>query len=283
MKHLRKHALAIAVFAAVAVSFAIPLYRWSTVPPAQETATTTPSRAQEFPEIATTTDPELYAYVEIIDSCGPYYQGTCVNLRSGPGTSYPVVMRLRNSIVLKVASEVTTTSGETWYRIDPGADVRYPERITTDWYVIASAVDPVYDPGDEVLEKGDTASTTKRIVIDLTKEMLYAYDGGTLFMQQAISTGLNLTPTPRGVFTVYKKTPSRYMQGPLPGISDQYYDLPGVPWDLYFTPDGAAIHGAYWHDHFGHPWSHGCVNLPPDKAHELYEWADLGTSVVVTN
>ena len=73
------------------------------------------------------------------------------------------------------------------------------------------------------------------------------------------------------------------MQGPLPGVSDQYYDLPGVPWDLYFTKDGAVIHGAYWHDHFGEQWSHGCVNLPTDKAKELYLWAAVGIPVTVKN
>ena len=71
------------------------------------------------------------------------------------------------------------------------------------------------------------------------------------------------------------------MQGPLPGISDQYYDLPGVPWNLYFTHEGAAIHGAYWHDNFGKPRSHGCVNLPLAEAHKLYTWADIGVQVFV--
>jgi lipoprotein-anchoring transpeptidase ErfK/SrfK len=81
---------------------------------------------------------------------------------------------------------------------------------------------------------------------------------------------------------VYKKTPSRYMQGPLPSIPGyQYYDLPGVPWNLYFTPEGAVIHGAYWHTSFGSPYSHGCVNLWPNDARTLYMWADLGTTVVV--
>ena len=80
---------------------------------------------------------------------------------------------------------------------------------------------------------------------------------------------------------VYKKTPSRYMQGPLPPISDQFYDLPGVPWNLYFTNEGGAIHGAYWHESFGEQRSHGCVNLPLDKAKELYLWAPLGTEVFV--
>ena len=113
--------------------------------------------------------------------------------------------------------------------------------------------------------------------------MLYAYDGEILFMTEPISTGLNLTPTPRGTFTIFKMTPSRFMQGPIPDVSDQIYDLPGVPWNLYFTEDGAVIHGAYWHDHFGKRWSHGCVNLPPQKAKELYFWADIGISVNVKN
>ena len=100
-------------------------------------------------------------------------------------------------------------------------------------------------------------------------------------MEEKVSTGIELTPTPRGNFTVFRKTPSRYMQGPIPGISDHYYDLPGVPWNLYFTEQGAVIHGAYWHDSFGTPWSNGCVNMPIASAEKLYKWADIGTEVVV--
>ena len=103
-------------------------------------------------------------------------------------------------------------------------------------------------------------------------------------MELPISTGLELTPTETGTFTVFKKTPSRYMQGPLPGFVDrQAYDLPGVPWNLYFTQGGAVIHGAYWHNSFGKPYSHGCVNLPPQQAKKLYNWAPLGTKVIVTD
>ena len=102
-------------------------------------------------------------------------------------------------------------------------------------------------------------------------------------MQAQTSTGLDDTPTPLGTFTIFKKTPSRYMEGPTPGVSEQAYDLPGVPWDLYFTSGGAAIHGAYWHDDFGQQHSHGCVNLPLQDAETLYPWADVGTTVTVTN
>ena len=71
------------------------------------------------------------------------------------------------------------------------------------------------------------------------------------------------------------------MQGPIPGVSSHYYDLPGVPWNLYFSKEGAVIHGAYWHTSFGKQWSNGCVNLPIATAEKIYKWADVGTKVVV--
>lgn len=237
--------------------------------------------SQNVPVEATSTPPQLYPYLEVIDGCGPYYAGgVCVNMRSGPGTEYPVVAKLRTGMVLKIA-ETVARDGREWYKIEQDNEVRYPERITSDWYVAAEVVRLLQDDGDHRLARAVRETTVKNIIVDVSEEMLYAYNGNILFMQQPISTGLEFTPTPRGTFTVYKMTPSRFMQGPLPGVSDQEYDLPGVPWNLYFTKDGAVIHGAYWHDHFGEPWSHGCVNLPPDKAEELYVWAEVGMTVTV--
>jgi lipoprotein-anchoring transpeptidase ErfK/SrfK len=241
--------------------------------PIEAPATTTPVVEQT-----------MYHYIEITDGCGPYYDtGVCVNMRSGPGVEYPVVGRLRTGVVLKVESTTTVADGGLqWYKIIFDGEIRYPERVAGNWYVAvdSTSVLPLENIGDEELTS-DTPPTDKRIVVDISKEMLYAYDGDTLFMQDPISTGLDGTPTPIGTFQVFKKTPSRYMQGPIPGVSDQYYDLPGVPWNLYFTPDGAVIHGAYWHNHFGEPWSHGCVNLAPQEAKKLYMWADVGTLVTV--
>ncbi len=225
----------------------------------------------------------LFNYIEIIGGCDWSYTGTCVNMRSGPGTQFPIVTRLRTGIVLKVEASTTAADGHNWYKVIFDGEIRYPERVKGDWYVADDAEDvrPFTDNGDSQSKPGVVASTTKRIVVNLSHEMLYAYDGDTLFMEEPISTGLEMTPTLPGHFTVYKKTPSRYMQGPIPGVSDQDYDLPGVPWNLYFTVDGAVIHGAYWHNHFGEPWSHGCVNLPPDQAQKLYQWTVLGTPVTV--
>lgn len=263
-------------------------------PPQVETASSTEylheeeavifERIGEPPTILPVT-PVLFEYIEVTDGCGPHFDGECLRVRSEPSTTSPVVARLRNGMVLKVGGKVEN-EGETWYKIVFDEWLRYPERVSSDWYVAAPYVKVLLDEGDKTTwgPGSTTVSTTtsKRIVVDRSEQKLYAYDGDILFMETKISTGLELTPTPRGTFTIFKKTPSRYMQGPLPGLADQqYYDLPGVPWNLYFTHGGAVIHGAYWHNSFGSRYSHGCVNVSPADAHTLYTWAELGTKVIV--
>lgn len=229
------------------------------------------------------TDSAEGVYIQVRDSCNHNYAGDdCLNVRSGPGTEYPVVEQLRNDMVLEVEA-VAEGDKIDWYKVVFNQELRYPERIDEDWYVAAefievfTAAKPVTRWEDEV-----ATSTNKRIVINRDTETLHAYDGETLFLETPISTGVELTPTPSGTFTVFKKMPSRYMQGPIPSLPVQdEYDLPGVPWNLYFTESGAVIHGAYWHDNFGDAHSHGCVNLEPAAAERLYKWAVLGTQVVV--
>ncbi len=244
-------------------------------------------------EIASTTDDKgiveeiilpvekvLFEYVEVIDGCGIHYEGECVNVRGGPGTEYPVVAQLRNGIVLKVGGKVER-DGETWYKVVFDEWLRYPERVKGDWYLASEFVEVLLDEGDKTVWENGKATTSKKIIVNRETQTLMAYDGEDLFIELAISTGKELTPTPKGEFSVFKKTPSRYMQGPIPGIAEQYYDMPGVPWNLYFTHGGAVIHGAYWHNSFGTTYSHGCVNLPVKEARTLYTWAELGTKVIV--
>ncbi len=227
-------------------------------------------------------DTSLPRYVEVVDSCGPHFEGECLRVRSGPGLDYPVVSQLRTGIVLKVATTVEQ-DGLQWYKITFDEWLRYPERYSGSWYVAADYVKVLYDEGTKtVWDEESAAATQKKIIVERSTQMLYAYDGEELFMEQSISTGIELTPTPRGIFTIFKKTPSRYMQGPLDYLAmSKYYDLPGVPWNLYFTEQGAVIHGAYWHNSFGKKYSSGCVNVHPLEARKLYEWADLGTTVIV--
>ena len=111
------------------------------------------------------------------------------------------------------------------------------------------------------------------IDINLSAQRLTAYQGRTAIFSTLISSGVAGRRTPTGRFAVRTKIPSQRMVGP-------GYNLPGVPWVMYFA--GAnAIHGTYWHNNFGRPMSHGCVNMRIPDAQWLYNWASIGTPVVV--
>src|SRR3972149_6247476 len=75
--------------------------------------------------------------------------------------------------------------------------------------------------------------------------------------------------TPEGDFVTFRKRPSRHMSA---GNLASGYDLPGVPWVAYITEEGVSFHGTYWHNDFGTPRSHGCINMNPEAAHSLYRW-----------
>lgn len=220
-----------------------------------------------------------YSYVAITRSCDHDFVGLCIPVYSGPGIEYRKIAKLRNGMVLKVKS-IEGANGQIWYKVYFDEWLRHPERVEEEWYVPAVAGNIVTDDG-EILRSATTTLTTKRIVVDLSDHMLYAYDREKEFMVTKISNGTQSAPTPLGNFTIYKKTPSRYMQGPIPGVNDSPFDLPGVPWNLYFTDDGAVIHGSYWHERYGTAQSSGCINLPPELAKILYAWAEVGMSVVV--
>lgn len=225
--------------------------------------------------------PPVSEYIEVVRGCELHFTSDCTVAYTQPDAHAPSAAKLRIGTVLEV-TEVIPSAEHLWYKIEFKEWVRYPERTQTPWYVQAEDVRAFENIGTQELSPEATiATSTKRIVIDRSDQTLYAYENDELFMEEPISTGLEYTPTPRGTFFIYKKTPSRYMQGPLPNITTQYYDLPGVPWNLYFSKEGAVIHGAYWHDEFGKPWSHGCVNLSPQKAERLYNWAVIGTPVLV--
>lgn len=124
----------------------------------------------------------------------------------------------------------------------------------------------------------------KHIYVDLSKQILYAFEGKSKIFQTFVSTG-RWNKTPVGNFHVWTKIRATRMTG---GEGADYYDLPNVPWVMYFYND-FGLHGAYWHDNFGHTMSHGCVNLRQIDAEHLYNWADgptadhKGTAVSICN
>lgn len=123
---------------------------------------------------------------------------------------------------------------------------------------------------DSVLGTTNASGEEKWIEVSLTEQKLRAWEGNKLVMEFLISSGL-WDSTPRGTFNIWYKTRNQRMVG---GSKDlgTYYNLPNVPNNMFFY-QGYAIHGAYWHNNFGHTMSHGCVNEPLANAAQLFEWA----------
>ncbi len=131
----------------------------------------------------------------------------------------------------------------------------------------------------------------KRIEVDLTKQRVVAYEGNRPVFATRTATGYFEGDTPKGEYLVERKQPSRHMASNLEGSE---FDLPGVPWVCYISWTGVSLHGTYWHNNYGTPQSHGCINLSPKAALWIYRWtepfvpidkdyveSDQGTRVVV--
>jgi lipoprotein-anchoring transpeptidase ErfK/SrfK len=136
---------------------------------------------------------------------------------------------------------------------------------------------PLPTPTATRVVPGEPSSITplgpKWIEIQLSTQMLTAYEGETPVLRALVSTGVAWFPTPKGEFTILRKVRSQVMTGP------GYY-LPNVEFVSYFHK-GYAFHGTYWHNNFGHPMSHGCVNMTNADAQWLYNWAPKGTPIRV--
>jgi lipoprotein-anchoring transpeptidase ErfK/SrfK len=130
---------------------------------------------------------------------------------------------------------------------------------------------------------GMTSPSDKRIEVDLTNQKVYAYQGNNKIFDFTVSTG-KWGPTPTGNFRIWAKVRSQLMSGGSQADGTYYY-LPNVPYVQFFYNNqvaksrGFSFHGTYWHRNFGHPMSHGCVNMRTEDAAKLYDW----TTPEVTN
>ena len=114
----------------------------------------------------------------------------------------------------------------------------------------------------------------KWVLVDLGQETLTAYEGETPVYATLISSGKDRdeSETHPGLYRVEHKMDYSDMHGEMHGEPDDAYLVDRVPYVLYFHKN-EALHGTYWHDRFGFPASHGCVNLSPADARWLFEWA----------
>ncbi len=131
---------------------------------------------------------------------------------------------------------------------------------------------------------GET-SAPKHISVDLSNQRLYAYEGDKKMFDFPVSTG-KWGRTPTGEYKIWVKLRYTRMSG---GSGNDYYNLPNVPYVMFFYNNeaskgrGFSLHGAYWHNNFGYPMSHGCVNIRPEDAAKLYSWADPVTEGNITH
>lgn len=138
---------------------------------------------------------------------------------------------------------------------------------------------------------GAKTELNKHIYVDLSAQRLYAYEGNNLVYFFYISSG-KWRPTPTGEFKIWIKLRSTRMVGGDKSLGT-HYDLPNVPYTMFYyndhvaKEDGYSLHGAYWHNNFGHPMSHGCINISPTDAEKLFKWAnqeddkDPGTLITI--
>jgi lipoprotein-anchoring transpeptidase ErfK/SrfK len=129
-------------------------------------------------------------------------------------------------------------------------------------------------PNDELTTLSpEVPDEEKHIVVDLSTQLVTAFEGEKLVFSQRCSSGVKGTDTPKGEFRTYHKGASVHMTNEGDAIEEEtVYSLPGVPWCSFFTGAGNAFHGTWWHNDYGRPRSHGCVNLPSEAAKFLYRW-----------
>lgn len=140
------------------------------------------------------------------------------------------------------------------------------------WVKLSDVIAPKPEPPPDLVE-GE-----KWIDVDLGKQVLVAFEGKRAVYVARISSGRRNPwdaqhdyPTPTGVYRIREKHVTTTMDGDL--AADGPYSIEDVPWVMYFK-GSYALHGAFWHDDFGHPRSHGCINLSPQDARALFFWVD---------
>ncbi len=176
--------------------------------------------------------------------------------------------------IFRVIDRADEPGGRAWYRLFDDVLPR------AEWWVQASHVRRL-SPDEFAPISPNVPPQDKRIDIDLGNQVVHCFEDEKRVFSTRCATGTVFIGsdgtrypfyTPRGEWHVRYKRPSRRMTGGR-DINDEY-DLPGVPWCVYFTREGVALHGTYWHNDYGRPRSHGCVNVTPDAAKWIYRWAE---------
>jgi hypothetical protein len=159
----------------------------------------------------------------------------------------------------------TRDDGNVYYRVNPN----YYGGLDMLW-VPAEAMRIIYP---EEIAPINPEAVDKRVVIDLKRQTLSCYEGVQEVFFCRVSTGIEIGSTPIGSHRISRKYISLQMSGSGSGGTGAGYDLPGIGWTSIFVTGGVAIHATVWHNEFGFPRSHGCVNCLPEDAKWIFRWS----------
>lgn len=179
------------------------------------------------------------------------------------------IYRFYYASTIWIVGRVVDADSQVWYKVMD--DLYYNH-----YYVPAKSVRLV--PASELTPiSPKIAPEDKKLIVDLATQWLTAYEHDEVVYRTRLSSGVRMEEggfaTPVGHYRTTHKRPCRHMFTQ-PSEFGTGFDLPGVPWVSYFTRDGVAFHGTYWHNDFGVPHSHGCINLRPQDAKWVYRWTN---------
>lgn len=166
--------------------------------------------------------------------------------------------------------------GDAWYKLRD-------ELLGVEYHVPAIHLRPI-PPEEYSPLSADILPEKKRIEVSIARQYLTAFEDNKIVFETKISSGVPdrnpqpgkiPTDTPTGRFHVQSKLPSKHMGDGHLTSDPEAYELPGVPWTSFFEPQtGVAFHGTYWHQNYGIPMSHGCINMKPKEALWVYRWTN---------
>jgi lipoprotein-anchoring transpeptidase ErfK/SrfK len=196
-------------------------------------------------------------------------------MRFSPAKGWsPMVERIYYDSVHWIVGLDEGPDGEPWYRLRD-------ELLETTYHAPAAHLRPIADEEISPISP-ELPYEAKRIDVSRATQTLTCYEYDKVVFQTQVSTGIPsnfrgpdglTTTTPSGDFRIEVKLPSKHMGQGIPASDVNEYYLLGVPWCSFFTDKGHAFHGAWWHDNFGVPMSHGCINMRTGEALWLYRWA----------
>ncbi len=186
--------------------------------------------------------------------------------RWDPGQDQVVAYRYYYGTTYWVVDWIDDAEGNPWYAVrDDKWDYMFYVPATHLRLVPAEELQPI---------SPQVPFRDKRLEVILPEQVMIAYEYDQPVFVARVATGAifsngNYT-TPTGPHVTFHKRASRHMARG--NLAENGYDLPGVPWNSYITEEGIAFHGTYWHNNFGRPRSHGCINLTPQAAKWVYLW-----------